>query len=105
MGNITGKIEKVIQSSGTSRIGKPYERWVFTIDGKDYSTFDELIGKKFKAGQVVVMTGQQRGKFWNMDSMDLADDKTITESERIKEQMSLTDKLLTQILAELRLKK
>ena len=67
---ISGKIEKVISSSGNTR-GKRWERWEFTIDGNKYSTFDKEIGNSFKEGDLVQVDLEQNGKFWNMNSMIL----------------------------------
>lgn len=104
---ITGKIEKIDKSEGIGKTGKPYTRWVFTIEGKKYSTFDVAIGDKFKAGQVVTMTGEQRGEYWNMETMVVAVDpkEEFYNEDRGKPQDATnteTNDLLRQILAELK---
>ena len=73
MDEIRGVITKVTTDKGTNRRGAPYVRWVFTINDKNYSTFDEKIGAFFKVEDKVVMTGYQRGDFWNMKSMRIDD--------------------------------
>ena len=75
---IRGTIEGKDKKQGTSKQGKPYTRWEFTIDGKKYSTFDENIGEKFNVGDKVVINGYQEGKYFNM--------KTMTIVEPIKEE-------------------
>ena len=104
MGNITATIKTVERNTGTSeKTGKPYTRWVFEMDdGKKYSTFDEKIGEKFKTGDVVVMTGQQEGKYWNMDSMELAKDISPVPEKVKTSNDNETNDLLRQILAELK---
>lgn len=69
MYKIEGRIEKVEESSGTSDKGA-WKRWTFVINGKNYSTFDAEIGKQFKSGDIVKMTGEQSGKYWNMKTME-----------------------------------
>ena len=51
---ITGIIEAKAQNEGVSKTsGKPYTRYLFTINGKGYSTFDDKIFKEFNIGQLV----------------------------------------------------
>lgn len=83
---IEGKIEKVEQSQGTSSKGQPYTRWAFTIDGKLYSTFDADIGSVFKVGDYVRMSGELKGKYWNMKTMTKIDNppQQVNEPENSK---------------------
>ena len=98
MDKITGKIEEVSSSTGTGAKGD-WIRWVFKINGKNYSTFDENIGKKFKIGDNVEITGQQRGQYWNMKTMDYTEEaSTASESDSA----AVIIDLLRQILAELK---
>jgi len=69
METINGTIESVSCTEGTGKDGKAYKRWLFVIDGKKYSTFDSKIGEAFKTGQKIEMEGQQKGQFWNMETM------------------------------------
>ena len=71
MDTINGRIEKISKSEGIARTGKPFTRWVFEINNKTYSTFDETIGNKFKVGDNVEMTGEQEGQYWNMKTMTM----------------------------------
>lgn len=101
MDTIKGLIEKVTKESGVSKTtGKPFLRFVFVIDGKSYSTFDDKIGINFKAGDFVEMQGEQNGAYWNMKTM------VICAQEASKQEISMSDtevvSLLRQILAELR---
>ena len=53
-----------------------WTRYQFNMeDGGKYSTFDGKIGEQFKRGDVVEMTGETKGKYWNMNSMKLTDKK------------------------------
>lgn len=65
---IVGTIEKKEISEGETN-GKPWTRWVFTIDGKNYSTFNRDIGDKFKRGDNVQIEGAQKGQYFNMTDM------------------------------------
>ena len=66
---IQGVIEKKSQSEGTGKTGKPYIRYLFTVNGKDYSTFNADIFNQFAVGKVVEMEGEQNGLFFNMKTM------------------------------------
>ena len=73
METIKGTLEKIEQSSGISKSGKPYTRFVYVVDGKKYSSFtmfDRQIGDK------VVLFGRQDGKYWNLEDLKL-DDGTV----------------------------
>lgn len=105
MEEIKGIIEKKDIASGIGKNGKPFTRWVFTIQGKKYSTFDKLIGDKFNVSDYVVMTGQQNGEYWNMDTMELCskqENKQLVEEEVKLDNLTQTNDLLRQILAELK---
>ena len=71
--DIQGKIQDVKVETGMSKANKPYKRFVFTIEDKKFSTFDEDIGSKFKQGDTVLMRVEQNGKFLNMKSMELVE--------------------------------
>ena len=65
----TGTIKAVEVSKGTSDKGA-WTKYLFKMeDGKSYSTFDNVIGKAFEAGQAVEFTGEQVGKYWNLKTM------------------------------------
>lgn len=101
---IKGVIQGVSVNTGMNKNNKPFTRWVFTINEKKYSTFDEKIGQAFKVGDNVVMTGEQKGQFWNMSTMVLASQTTLQETPQPTEQPNndLVVDLLRQILAELK---
>jgi len=65
---IQGVIEKKEIQEGMGVKG-PWRRWCFTIAGKKYSTFDNLIGENFFQGDNVVIEGKIDGKFFNMQTM------------------------------------
>lgn len=67
---IKGQINGVTKESGVGKNGKPYTRWVFVINEKKYSTFDQKIGEEFKMGEKVKMSGNMNGQFFNMVSME-----------------------------------
>lgn len=62
----TGTLERIDVETGTSKAGKPYKRWVFTIDGSKYSSFDESIADGLDIGKKVYFSGEQSGKFFNI---------------------------------------
>lgn len=102
MGNIEGEIKTISVSTGKSAKGD-WVRYVFEMtDGKKYSTFNEQIGKGFKAGDYVVMTGQQAGKYWNMDSMEIQDKPKETQETKQPTQSNENTDLLRKILVELK---
>ena len=70
---IKGKIQKKSSEEGISKTGMPYVRTIFTIDDKDYSTFDDKIAKEFMIGDNVKMTGEKSGIYWNMKTMEKCD--------------------------------
>lgn len=110
----SGILEKIEQSSGVSKAGKPYTRFVYVVDGKKYSSFTEFPGVKL--GDKVIMEGQQAGKFWNLENLKLDDgnqplqvtEQKVTEQSRetfntaqalikISQQLEEQTRLLTQI--------
>lgn len=100
---IEGVIEKKEQNEGTSQSGKPYVRWVFHIDGKKYSTFNEDIAKEFKVGEYVEVELKKVGQYFNMISMKRKD---IPEENDPQEDLNSSQEdivsLLRKILAELK---
>lgn len=107
METIRGVVSGVGKDEGIGKNGKPYTRYVFTINEKKYSTFDEKIGESFKVGDDVTITGEKNGAFFNMKTMILS--KQVPVESLPKEQTTLeTPKndlvvdLLRQILAELK---
>lgn len=87
-GTITAKVKS---GEGEGARGH-WERFVFTIDGKSYSTFDPLIFAKYLVGQSVEMEGimnEEKG-FFNMKTMkllegDVAEVVKVAEKPVIKE--------------------
>ena len=76
-----GIIKSVEVSKGFSEKGD-WTKYLFKMqDGKSYSTFDAVIGKAFGAGDTVEFTGEQSGKYWNLQSM-----RKIENTEVIKPQ-------------------
>uniref|UniRef100_A0A6H1ZUM4 Uncharacterized protein n=1 Tax=viral metagenome TaxID=1070528 RepID=A0A6H1ZUM4_9ZZZZ len=69
METINGTITGVAREEGIGKTGKPFTRWVFSINDKKYSTFDAKIGDVFKAGMNIEMEGEQDGVYWNMKTM------------------------------------
>ena len=108
----TGTIRTITESQGQSNKG-PWKRFSFEFkNGDTYSSFDEKIGTSFKPGQSVVMTGEQKGKFWNMNTMALREDKSEPKEEAtdlteptalILECLYKTNDLLQQILSVLKM--
>ena len=74
---IYGVIERKSTEEGITN-GKSWERTVFTIDEKDYSTFDEKIAKEFKVGDHIKVNLKKKedSKYWNMQSMTMAEKGT-----------------------------
>jgi hypothetical protein len=99
METISGVIQKKDISSGVDKNNKPYTRWVFELnDGKKYSTFNKDIGEKFNVADSVKMTGQMRGQYWTMETMELSD-----LPQQPQENNEVVD-LLRQILVELKIR-
>ena len=98
-----GTIKSVSNESGNTR-GRDWTRFVFKFDDDQIlSTFDQNIGAVFKAGQKVKMTGEQKGKFWNMETMQLDDGIPEKDEGIVLEPVNqTTNDLLRQILAELK---
>lgn len=66
----TGTIKSVSTTDGRSEKGA-WTMYVFKMeDGKSYSTFDAVIGKAFGAGDSVEFTGEQKGQYWNLKTMN-----------------------------------
>ena len=61
-----GLIQDIKTETGTSKAGKPYKRFVFIIDEKKYSTFDEKWPTEFKAGDFVKVEGEMKNGYFNM---------------------------------------
>lgn len=97
METIKGKIEGILMNQGETA-GKSWKRYVFTINSKKYSTFDEDIGKEFKIGDYVEMTGEQKGLYWNMKTMKKCTDEAPKEEIKVSQE----ETILRQILAELK---
>jgi len=77
----TGIIESV-----TKQETDEWERWTFVIDGKKFSTFDAEIGNNFKKGDDVKMTGEKKGKYWNMKTMEKNDKEKNPAIVKFKEE-------------------
>jgi len=84
---IQGKIDKLNIDEGMGRNGKPYKRWIYEIQGKKYSTFDEGIGNNFKIGDFVEIGLKWDGKYQNMVSMK----KVESEASNQEKQANSTD--------------
>ena len=98
MDTITGTITSFKSETGNTN-GNDWIRFIYKINDKDYSTFNQDIGKKFKGGDNVVITGKQSGKYWNMETMDYAEDAQVVSP--VEASNEVVD-LLRQILAELK---
>ena len=61
----TGTIENVDKK--TAKNNNQY--WVYTISGKNYSTFDAKIGLEFKQGTIVEYDIEKKGEFENLVAM------------------------------------
>jgi len=70
---IQGTLEKIEKSEGVGKTGRPYERFVFHVDGKQYSSFDNSLAAKVKVGDFVEIMGEQNGKFFNMKDIRKSD--------------------------------
>ena len=83
---IYGAISKKSSEDGTAKTGKPYTRFLFEVEGKKYSCFDEKIGNSFKVGDYVKIELEKSGEYWNMKSMSIAEKGTedITQPEVVK---------------------
>ena len=66
---IFGRIQKKVIENGNTK-GKDWTRSVFTINEKNYATFDDNIRHDFQEGDEVKITLEQNGKYWNMKSME-----------------------------------
>jgi len=67
-----GRIEaKKLTQEGTGVKGA-WQRWVFTIDGKDYSTFEKKIYGFFQVGDYIQIETKTEGKYENMVKMEKA---------------------------------
>jgi hypothetical protein len=66
---ITGKIEAKEKKGEGAGVKGAWERWVFKIGGKDYSTFDKKIYMFFQVGDEVEIETKTEGKYENMVSM------------------------------------
>lgn len=84
METINKEIRLVTDKPGVGKNGKPYMRFEFEFtDGFKVSTFDEKIGKAFKPGQVVAITGEKEGAFWTMKDMVLTSGNITPKAEVI----------------------
>lgn len=96
-----GKFESKEVVKGVGSNNKPYVRYVFTVGGKTYSTFNADEGaKEFGVGDDVVVKGMQNGKFWNMDTIDLDTEPVAPVQEQlppIAQSNNDVVRLLTQI--------
>ena len=102
---IAGKLEKIDKESGTSKTGKPYKRWVFHVDNKKYSTFDERIGDFFEVGDTIEMFLEKSGNYLNLQKANKLVGKAAEEAEQEelpKNEGNDVIDLLRKILAELK---
>ena len=82
MEEITGAITEKTIKEGVSGSGKPWTMVTFTINNKQYNSFDAKIRTDHKIGDNVKMTGEQDGKYWKLLKMEKIDD-VFTASERV----------------------
>jgi|1_EtaG_2_1085319.scaffolds.fasta_scaffold135596_2 hypothetical protein len=82
MEEITGAITEKTIKEGISGSGKPWTMVCFTINNKQYNSFDAKIRTDHKIGDNVKMTGEQDGKYWKLLSMTKIDD-VFTASESV----------------------
>jgi len=107
METIKGTIESISIQNGMGKTGKPFERFLYVIDGKKYSSFDKQIyDQGFKVGDYVAMDGERNGLFFNMKTMtksDKSETPTNTSvSVPIQDKSDQIVDLLRQILGELK---
>lgn len=66
-----GEIARIESDSGLDKRGKPYKRWIFHMtDDMKYSTFNADWCAKFKPGDLVRISGKQKGQFFNATGME-----------------------------------
>jgi len=68
-----GKIEEKFLKFATNKAAYA----TFKIDGKNYNTFDKEIIDAHNPDDFVEFTGEQRGKFWTMETMKKIDESTV----------------------------
>jgi len=72
-----GKIEEKFLKFATNKAAYA----TFKIDGKNYNTFDKEIIDAHNPDDFVEFTGEQRGKFWTMETMrKIGEGEVITAS-------------------------
>ena len=79
---VKGKIEKI--SERKTRNGKRY--WVITVDGKEYSVWDEDLIKGLSIGDLVEISWTEAGKFLNVNKIE----KLLDGQGRIKQIIKLS---------------
>jgi len=67
--------EKQAGATGVTKAGIPWSRFVFIVNGKKYSCFEKKYFDKFNIGDNVKITGDIKDNYFNMKSMELADEK------------------------------
>ena len=79
MEEIIGQITDKAIKEGISGSGKQWSRATFTINGRQYATFDLTIARDNKIGDNVKMRGAQNGKYWQMESMEKVENAASSE--------------------------
>ncbi|MHA1353740.1 MAG: hypothetical protein ACTSR1_01010 [Candidatus Heimdallarchaeota archaeon] len=93
METIKGIIEKVDMSSGVGKNGKPYTRWVFIVNGKNYSTFDKKHATNHKPGDAVLIKGEiNEDGYFDMKEMEKIEGNDIEEVKKVAQNGSIEAK-------------
>jgi hypothetical protein len=95
MEEITGKITDKNIKEGISGSGRPWTKYTFVVNGKNYATFDQVKGQEFKVGDNVKMRGEQEGKYWTLKELEHIDEVFVA-SERVETPQA--EKVVTQAL-------
>jgi len=95
MEEITGKITDKNIKEGISASGRPWTKYNFVVNGKNYATFDQVKGQEFKVGDNVKMRGEQEGKYWTLKELEHIDEVFVA-SERVETPQA--EKVVTQAL-------
>jgi hypothetical protein len=81
MEKIIGRIEK--KAEAKAKNGVSY--WAYTINGKNYNSFNPIFNDKFQIGEIVEISLEQNGKYLNMTDMVSSTEKV--QSQACNEQI------------------
>ncbi len=81
---IKGLIEDKKIKTGENKNKQPYKLYIFTVDKKDYSTFNKDIGEVFNKGDNVTITGEQKGQYFEMKGMIKTENEAV-ETKKMPE--------------------